>query len=52
MPTFVFPLYRDIRSADVLHIDGLVEHVGQPLKDLLEKEGTSAQYPFPNFHVS
>ena len=41
-----------LKTTEVLIIDGLVEHIGQPLHNLWEKEGGTKQYPPPSLHVS
>ena len=43
--------YRDLRSTDLLLIDGLLEEMGPTVQHLMEKEGGNGLYPPPSFHV-
>ena len=44
--------YRDLRSTDLLLIDGLLEEMGPTVQHLMEKEGGNGLYPPPSFHVN
>ena len=44
--------YRDLRSTDLLLIDGLLEEMGPTVQHLIEKEGGNGLYPPPSFHVN
>ena len=43
---------RDLRSTDLLLIDGLLEGMGSTVQHLMEKEGGNGLYPPPSFHVN